>query len=275
MYYVGDETPRDRHDAMAASSRLVARSDPAHPRFYVSGEQANFGVNLEPFAGDAEVLAGDTYPVGMSDRPADVGDAARAVQRVADVHGRQAAMVLQAFSWGPRYSPRPERWPTPAEYRAMRDAALTNGRPRFLLWWAAYVIFRAPDAGRRWADLVGAAMSPAPDPPIPARVPLSRVGADRSAVRAVPAVRRASAVRRGRVVRVRFALTCAAPTSVIARFGRRTRRRSVAGAATSRTVRLKVALRARRVSVLVHPADGRSVLLEVRRERRRAQRGRE
>jgi hypothetical protein len=263
MYYVGDETPRDKHVAMAANSRLVAQSDPSHLRFYVSAEQAGFGANLEPFAGDADVLAGDTYPVGTTNRLADVGDAARAVQRVADAHGRQAAMVLQAFSWGPDFAARPERWPTRAEYRAMRDAALTNGRPRFLLWWAAYVIFRSPDAGRHWADLAAAAMSPAPEPPVP--VPSRRVGEDRSAV---PAVRRASAVRRGRVVHVRFALTRAARTTVIARYGHKRRRRTVTGTRRSRTVRLKVAPRGRRVSVRVRPAGGHGVLLKVRRARR-------
>jgi hypothetical protein len=273
MYYVGDETPREKHDAMAANSRLVAQSDPGHPRFYVSAEQTAFGANLEPFAGDADVLAGDTYPVGTSNRLDDVADATRAVQRIADAHGRRAAMVLQAFSWGPDFASSPERWPTPAEYRAMRDAALVNGRPRFLLWWAAYVIFRAPDAHRRWRDLVDAAMAPAPAAPRPGAASGAAGGAG-GGPSVAPAVRRARAIRRGRVVRVRFALTRPAPTSVIASYGHRRWRRTVSGTARTRTVKLTVAPRARRVSVRLRPAGGHGVRLKVRRAIRRPARRR-
>ena len=268
MYYVGDETPADRHEAMAANSRLVAASDPAHARLYVSMEYSNFGANLEPFADDADVLAGDTYPVGTSDRLEDVADATRAVQGIADAHGRQAASVLQAFSWGPDYDARPERWPTPAEYRTMRDLALTAGRPRFILWWAAYVIFRAPDAERRWSDLVAGAMAPpppAPVPPAPAPPALTPVAADAAPSDEVPMVRRVSATRRRDVVRVHFALTRAAKTTVAARRGRRWRTKVVLGRRSLRAVSLRVGSRSRRVTVRVTPAGGRAVRVRVAR----------
>ena len=242
MYYVGDETPLELHAGMAANSRLVAQADPAHQRFYVSMELSNFGANLRPFADDADVLAGDPYPIGRTDRLADVADATRAVQRIADAHGRRAAMVLQSFSWGPDFAPTPERWPTRAQYRRMRDLALANGRPRFLLWWAAYVIFRAPEAERRWSDLVAGATAPV-----------------------VPGVRKLSATTRGRKVRVRFALTFAATTAIRIRYRGRVARRRVRGRVSSRTVTLRLARPARRVRVRVTPVGGHSVRLRARR----------
>jgi hypothetical protein len=265
MYYVGDETPRELHDPMAANSRLVAQADPSHPRFYVSMEFSDFGANLEPFADDADVLAGDPYPVGGSDRLEDVADATRAVQRIADAHGRQAAMVLQSFSWGPDFQARPERWPTPDEYRTMRDLALANGRPRFILWWAAYVIFRSSDAERRWADLVAGAWASAP-----ADAPPERAAADRpsaGAGTAVPVVRELSATRRRRVLHVRFALSAAAETRITARYGRHRVTRRLRGRVRPRTVTLRLDRRvrlARRVVVRVTPAHGRGARLRVR-----------
>jgi hypothetical protein len=265
MYYVGDETPLEMHPGMAANSRLIQQTDPAHERFFVMddyGSGAPWGTRLRPFADDADVIAHDTYPLGIPGRDVtDVGNSMNAVQQIADAHGRQAAMVLQAFSWGPDYGAQPERWPTLGEYRAMRDLALLNGRPRFILWWAAYVIFRSNDPERRWSDLVAAAMAPAPARP---RAPAP---APPDAAPALPSVRRGSATRHGRVVRVRFALTRAAPTSVTVRFGRRRRERTVLGRVTPRTVAERVARKARCVSVTVTPAGGRRVRLSVRRAR--------
>jgi hypothetical protein len=264
MYSVGDETPSDMHLAMTANSRLIQQSDPAHGRFFVMddyGGAGSWGTRLRPFADDADVIAHDTYPLGISGGDvADVGDSMSAAQQIADAHGRQAAMVLQAFSWGPDFGSQPERWPTLDEYRAMRDHALLNGRPRFILWWAAYVIFRSSDSERRWSDLVAGAMAPAPAGSWPQAAPPS-------AAPALPRVRRVSARRRGRVVRVRFALTRAAPTVLTARFGRRSRERRVLGRRSSRTVALKVGRSARCVSVGLKPAGGRRVRLSVRRAR--------
>lgn len=275
MYYVGDETPLEMHDAMAANSRLVAQTDPTHQRFYVSMELTRFGANLRPFADDADVLAGDTYPVGGSDRVEDVADATCAVQRIADAHLRQAAMVLQSFSWGPDFEKLPERWPTSDEYRTMRDLALTNGRPRFILWWAAYVIFRSDQPDARWSQLVEGAMAPAPPvlaapPPAPAVAQKARRG------HVVPKVRRLSATRRGRVVRIRFALTSAAPTAITARSGRCLRERRVHGAVALRTVTVRLAPRASsKVVVRVTPLGGRSVRLRVKPRPKRASGGHE
>jgi hypothetical protein len=268
MYYVGDETPLEMHDAMAANSRLVAQTDPTHPRFYVSMELSSFGANLRPFAEDADVLAGDTYPIGASDRVEDVADATCAVQRIADAHLRPSAMVLQSFSWGPDFETLPERWPTSDEYRTMRDLALTNGRPRFILWWAAYVIFRSDQPDARWAALVNGAMAPAPadlaaPPPAPAVARKAR------RPQRAPKVRRLSATRRGRVVKVRFALTAAAPTAIAARSGRCLRERRVHGRVALRTVKVRLAPRASKVVLRVTPLGGRSVRLRVKQRLKR------
>lgn len=272
MYYVGDETPLELHDGMAANSRLVAQTDPAHRRFYVSMELSRFGANLRPFADDADVLAGDTYPVGASDRVEDVADATCAVQRIADEHQRQAAMVLQSFSWGPDFEQLPERWPTSDEYRTMRDLALSNGRPRFILWWAAYVIFRSDQPDARWSQLVNGAMAPPPaDLAAPRPAPAVAQTARRRQV--APKVRRLSATRRGRVVKVRFALTAAAPTAITARSGKCLRERRVHGRVAPRTVKVRLAPRASKVVLRVTPLGGRSVRVRVSRPPKRGSGG--
>jgi hypothetical protein len=262
MYYVGDETPFHMHAGMAANSRLVAQSDPSHPRLFVSNELRGLGANLEPFADDADVLAGDVYPVATSNRLEDVADASRAVQRVADAHGRQSAMVLQAFSWGPDFEPLPERWPTVDEYHTMRDLALVNGRPGFLLWWAAYVIFRSSERERRWADLVQGVIAPE-GPQTSPPPPPDRTDAGGTAHAVVPRVRALSARRHGRVVRVRFALTSPAETTVTAWSGHRKVARRVQGRVSPRTVALRLARGTRRVTVRVTPSGGRSKRLRL------------
>jgi hypothetical protein len=163
MYYVADEPPASFHARMAANSRLVKSIDPTRPRLAVHYEP--FEQTIEPYVDDVDVVAADYYPIGVPGETVDdVGRVTRELAGLASRHGRQLAMVLQAASLGPTYEPElPERWPTVDEYRAMRDQALANGPPRFILWWAAYTIRRSSDPQGRWTDLVTGAMAPPPD----------------------------------------------------------------------------------------------------------------
>ena len=148
MYYVGDEVDAAEHDRMKAVSTLVRAADREHRRFFV---HFGSGPNLTPCVDAAEVLGIDHYPLFADHGGAEeVATAAQGTQRVARQAGKPMAMVLQAFSWGPRFKPLAERWPTVSEYRTMRDAARTNSHPRVILWWAYYVIKREANAALHW-----------------------------------------------------------------------------------------------------------------------------
>ena len=167
-YFVGDEPPRDRRLDVARLSRTIHALDPHHPRLLVAIGDPDPAVAeraLEPFAGAAEVLAADYYPVGAH-RPIDgVRAAASNVASMARRHHARAAFVLQAFDWG-QYpdqtsvcTPLPQcaRYPTAAEMRSMSASARAGAQPVLLLWYSFFDIMRSNDPRRHWNDLRWAA----------------------------------------------------------------------------------------------------------------------
>lgn len=164
-HYVGDEVNPNEVDLVARLSSKVHALDPGHPRFYVSLEEHDRpGANLAPFANVADVLASDSYPIGWGGPPETITGIADAVRRLAAGTGKGSAFVLQAFSWEmyPQIAAPAARWPTVDEMKRMRDIAIAQANPGFLLWYSMHDILESPDPERHWADVVAAAFAPDP-----------------------------------------------------------------------------------------------------------------
>jgi hypothetical protein len=195
-YYLSDEPDATRHDLLAAFNARVKAIDPGHPRLVVAcgvcagGDPT--GSRAAPFTDLDSVLATDIYPVvNQGPDPAfarnQVSAGMKGLQAVTDAAGRDSAVVLQSFSWGSSSwdsaicgsSPANCRFPTADELAAQRDAALTSGRPRMILWYALFDVLGplpdqrpsdwtpVPDPERRWHDLVAAAFAPEPQAAAP------------------------------------------------------------------------------------------------------------
>jgi hypothetical protein len=197
-YYLADEPDAARRDQVAAFAARVKELDPSHPRLIVAcgvcnGDGDPTGSRAAPLAGLDAVLGTDLYPITTeAPDPARAGryvaTGTKGLQSVADRAGRDSAIVLQSFSWGFSSfdshacgsSPSNCRFPTRGELAAQRDAALTNGRPRMILWYALFDVIGAipeqrpsdwtppPNPEERWNDLLAAAFAPEPPTPPPA-----------------------------------------------------------------------------------------------------------
>ena len=164
-YYVGDEVKGSDHAKMKAFADLIKQLDPSHPRLYISDENpSTMGANLKPFVDTAEFIGGDIYPVGTSQPITTVGSIARSIQSIADRNGKQSVIVLQAFSWA-QYSETTQvcsplvgcaHFPTEDEMRQMRDLAVNNSHPQFLLWYSYFDIVRSGNAAGHWKELIEA-----------------------------------------------------------------------------------------------------------------------
>jgi hypothetical protein len=183
----------------------VRSIDPGHPVLVVAcgvcggAGTDSTGAHAAPFSDIDSVLGTDQYPIFTAPPDAAaagrwVGAGMRGVQSVADRSSRQTAIVLQSFSWGFApiearacgSSPANCRFPTREEMAAQRDAALANGKPRLILWYALFdVIGTLPaqmpadwtppaDPDRRWQDLVAAAFAPEPVQPVVTPPPAGR-----------------------------------------------------------------------------------------------------
>jgi hypothetical protein len=257
MYYVGDEVAAAEHDAAKAISALVGAADPAHARFIVG--YGNDGTGVAPFIDTADVLATDYYPLYPgTGGGADMATAAQAAQLVSGAAAKPMAMVLQAFSWGPSYKPIAQRWPTVAEYTAMRDATLDHSDPLLILWWAYYVIKREPEAELHWRQLVAGAMGPQADPAPTRGATVAPAHASGDIAARFAEVRTLSATVRRRVSRVRFALSARSPVSILVRCARRRAGgRRVMGGRRVRIVHVKVRRGHRACRVTVTPVGGK------------------
>jgi hypothetical protein len=167
-WYVGDEVPAAERDAVAVLSSRMRELDPLHPQLFISQESAlTRGQNLQPFLRMTEYAGADVYPVGTGQGLDAVATVADSVRALVEPTGSRTAMVLQAYSLaaypqlGRPYAP----WPTAEEMRAMRDHALSAGRPDLLLWYSVHdVLDKAPDPEGQFARLQWAATaSPATD----------------------------------------------------------------------------------------------------------------
>jgi hypothetical protein len=137
------------------------------------------------------VLGADYYPVGRTDISDGINQTAaiaQAVQSVANLYGKQSAMVLQANNWGwgadPNMNylcqPFPSCVPTPTtgQMTLMKNLTLQNSQPRLILWYSYFDIFKYDSA--QWNNLVaatgangGSSGSSLPNTISPAAVPSS------------------------------------------------------------------------------------------------------
>jgi hypothetical protein len=164
-HYVGDEVNPNERDLVAKLSSSIRAVDPNRPRLYVAlAWQEDPGDQLRPFADVPDALAIDNYPIGWGGPPEAITGPARAAREIAMSAGKEAAFVLQAFSWEmyPKIAAPEPRWPTAEEMRRMRDIALTEASPSLLLWYSMHDILKSADPERHWADLVAAAFAPDP-----------------------------------------------------------------------------------------------------------------
>jgi hypothetical protein len=155
MYYVGDEVPNDQHAGVRQVSDLIHALDPAHPRFYVTFGSNVAGQSLSAFTDTADVLGGDSYPIEVGGDPSTVAGDTRTTARIAAAAERPYAMVLQAFCFC-QEGHTGARYPSRDDYRRMLGAALTSGRPSFVLWWAYYRLLQSDDPAARVNDFVSA-----------------------------------------------------------------------------------------------------------------------
>jgi hypothetical protein len=139
---VGEEFWEPNPTAMAAAE-LVRDLDPEHPRLYVGWGGFDVDEHLRLFADGADVLAADYYPIAGGSI-AETHDVARRTSAVARQSAREAAIVLQAFSWSSEPTLKPPgitgRWPTTSEMRRMRDHAWLGGSFGLMLWFDYYFV---------------------------------------------------------------------------------------------------------------------------------------
>jgi len=163
-FYVGDElSPTSQNISQTkALANEVKSIAPNKPTMYVTIPNDN-GVltsQLEPFEQTADYVGGDYYPVGKGDNLEAMNGYADDARRLASQYGRQSLYVLQAFSWSSYDAGAADRFPSRAEMQTMRDAAITSGDPKMLLWYAYNDVMRSSDPAGNWAEVKAAAFAP-------------------------------------------------------------------------------------------------------------------
>jgi hypothetical protein len=162
-FYVGDELPPTAQNVAqtTALANEVKSIAPAKPTMYVT--IPNNGVltsQLEPFAGVADYLGADHYPVGMDDDLDGTSRHAEDTRQVAARHGRKPMFVLQAFSWSEYDGSFADRFPTRAEMQSMRDMAISAGDPQMMLWYAFNDVMDSSNPTGNWEAVKAAAFAP-------------------------------------------------------------------------------------------------------------------
>jgi hypothetical protein len=156
------------HALFKSYADLIKQADPHHPRLFVSGEDSStLGANLRPFTDTSDVLGSDIYPIGTSEPIAAVGTISHAVQSIADRSGKPLVLVLQTFSIAQYQSTSTvcslyvicPPFPTEMEIRQMRDLAVGNAHPLFILWYSYFDIERSNDSSAHLNNLVQALSS--------------------------------------------------------------------------------------------------------------------
>jgi hypothetical protein len=160
-----DELSATDPPAVTALAARVRAIDATHPTIYVAtGMNGRLGGQLTEFAGAAEWLGTDSYPVGTSLRTSNTTDIMTAAGREADEAGRPMVSALQAYAHGqyPVEGIPSDHFPTRDEMLDQRNQAIVAANPQLILWYALTDIDRSADPAGNRAALMSAAGAPAP-----------------------------------------------------------------------------------------------------------------
>ena len=203
-FYVGDElsptsTNVSQTKALASEVKSIA---PNKPTLYITipNDDGVLTSQLEPFEQTADYVGADYYPVGKSNSIDALSRYASQTRELAGQYGRQAAFVLQAFSWSEYESGAADRFPSRGEMQTMRDQAIAAGDPQMLLWYAFNDVMDSSDPAGNWQDVKAAAFAPyVKVTGVPSKRCVKRLKA-RVSVRANGAIRKVRAKLDGRSV---------------------------------------------------------------------------
>jgi hypothetical protein len=158
-YYVGDEVDPGDHARMKSRlADVVHELDPRHPRLYIDSAGPSIAAwrGNSPFYDTAEVIGSDFYPVrldpGSYPSIERTGQVAGGIQRFANAKHRDAAIVLQAFSYS-NYGDPGALYPTAAQMGYMLSRTLANSHPRIVLWYSFYDTMSSDAPAVHWRDL--------------------------------------------------------------------------------------------------------------------------
>lgn len=163
-FYVGDElSPTSQNVSQTAALEQEVKSiAPGKPTMYVTIPNDNgvLTTQLQPFAGVADYVGADYYPVGKANSMDGVSNYASETRQMTAGAGSNPIFVLQAFSWDSYDSSMADRFPTRSEMQQMRDMAIGSGDPQMLLWYAFNDVMRSSNPTENWENVKAAAFAP-------------------------------------------------------------------------------------------------------------------
>jgi hypothetical protein len=163
-FYVGDElSPTSQNVSQTTALEQEVKSIAAgKPTMYVTIPNDNgvLTTQLQPFAGVADYVGADYYPVGKADSMDGVSNYASETRQMTAGAGSNPIFVLQAFSWDSYDPSMADRFPTRSEMQQMRDMAIGSGDPQMLLWYAFNDVMRSSNPTEDWENVKAAAFAP-------------------------------------------------------------------------------------------------------------------
>jgi hypothetical protein len=163
-FYVGDElSPTSQNVSQTTALEQEVKSiAPGKPTMYVTIPNDNgvLTTQLQPFAGVADYVGADYYPVGKANTMDGVSNYASETRQMTAGAGSNPIFVLQAFSWDSYDPSMADRFPTRSEMQQMRDMAIGSGNPQMLLWYAFNDVMRSSNPTENWENVKAAAFAP-------------------------------------------------------------------------------------------------------------------
>jgi hypothetical protein len=163
-FYVGDElSPTSQNVSQTTALEQEVKSIAAgKPTMYVTIPNDNgvLTTQLQPFAGVADYVGADYYPVGKADSMDGVSNYSSETRQMTAGAGSNPIFVLQAFSWDSYDPSMADRFPTRSEMQQMRDMAIGSGDPQMLLWYAFNDVMRSSNPTEDWENVKAAAFAP-------------------------------------------------------------------------------------------------------------------
>jgi hypothetical protein len=163
-FYVGDElSPTSQNISQTTALEQEVKSiAPGKPTMYVTIPNDNgvLTTQLQPFAGVADYVGADYYPVGKANSMDGVSNYASETRQMTTGAGTNPIFVLQAFSWDSYDPSMADRFPTRSEMQQMRDMAIGSGDPQILLWYAFNDVMRSSNPTENWENVKAAAFAP-------------------------------------------------------------------------------------------------------------------